>query len=866
MMQCCDRHVRAIRFFNIRGTSPNPAGDTMERELRDAPREGSQLRPAAACTSAAIKVPDPNTRIPLGVPTGSQLIQSSSMLAIPTAVAKPAFQPLEKTRPKAPPAPPIPSDRIVGNYGPWQSLSDFNQLSEIGRGHLSIVWAAKCKDTGLTFAIKKYKKQMIVQGPMSDALKQNIQREVALLKSLRGISSICHLYGTFEDADGAYLVQEYCPGGDLLDVLKEFDGCVPEDILVPLMLAPLLKCLQRVHEKGIMHRALNWHEEEPTQRVGTLDYMAPEVLIHATRQGAKSSVPPTYTCKVDTWAVGILAYEMLTGAPPFEVASESNTAALILWTDVPVNGVWPTHLSYEAISFIKWALRKVADSRPSATEMLSHPWLTKYCPDLQPAAAPIKSIRTKPVQTASSGSFPSGTDAGRGTWPRNETMPNMLTPALARGDAEGTPGADDDPFESAPSSFQHGKSVPSMGSLGGAGGSPGSPPAGNMPRRHFGSVADMRSMQAQRAGMGAAGNSKTMMATQGAAEERNGMPIVVRSAAHMTLSQHQHVNSNKWLLDAEDSAHVGGRRGGGIGGGDASSVMSHGAFMTPEVGSWVSTGSKPDDITMYGAHGELFQFEGDAEGSDDEDDLLTGMAALLGKAAHLRPGGGKDDVTPFKEAAYKESPITPIKEAVKDVTPAKEALLGLLKEAVPVKKASAPPKETCLCPIAEAMIAKGRASYSHVSDLGGDNAGVRPLGQAPAADASRKAAPSIVSGNLNGREAGGVNGSEAGGVRSPVSDASKKGSGWNVSNSSVSSNAYGTRSAASEAARQLRRSGPGSLGSMDAGRPCPLELARAPCSPCSPFYQQQAPAGDFCQDYSPTGSGSRCILPALVKA
>lgn len=70
--------------------------------------------------------------------------------------------------------------------------------------------------------------------------------------------------------------------------------------------------------------------------------MAPEVLINpCTRLEERTAtlsqlevrkiVP--YTTKTDVWATGVLAYELVTGHPPFEVDNESETVRLILTCD-----------------------------------------------------------------------------------------------------------------------------------------------------------------------------------------------------------------------------------------------------------------------------------------------------------------------------------------------------------------------------------------------------------------------------------------------------------------------------------------------------------------------------------------------------
>jgi serine/threonine protein kinase len=160
---------------------------------------------------------------------------------------------------------------------------------------------------------------------------------------------------------------------------------------------------------------------------GTLDYMAPEVLINpctrleerdATMQqlDARNIVP--YTTKVDVWATGVLAYELVTGHPPFEVDDESETVRLILTSDdyslpscyspewasfvrcacdrgwdlfvCPVSDSewhacaararWPAHDMHTGDGMheaYRTVLTKKARKRPPASALLEHPWIVK---------------------------------------------------------------------------------------------------------------------------------------------------------------------------------------------------------------------------------------------------------------------------------------------------------------------------------------------------------------------------------------------------------------------------------------------------------------------------------------------------------
>lgn len=62
---------------------------------------------------------------------------------------------------------------------------------------------------------------------------------------------------------------------------------------------------------------------------GTLDYLPPEMIEQRT-----------YSEMVDLWCIGVLCYELLTGNPPFESSSYSETYRRIL----KVRGLCPSQV------------------------------------------------------------------------------------------------------------------------------------------------------------------------------------------------------------------------------------------------------------------------------------------------------------------------------------------------------------------------------------------------------------------------------------------------------------------------------------------------------------------------------------------
>lgn len=71
----------------------------------------------------------------------------------------------------------------------------------------------------------------------------------------------------------------------------------------------------------------------------------------------------------------MLAYELLVGRPPFEVADESETRKKIMYETTLK---FPPHVSNEAMNFIKLVLAKHAGMRPTAAELVHHAWLRPY--------------------------------------------------------------------------------------------------------------------------------------------------------------------------------------------------------------------------------------------------------------------------------------------------------------------------------------------------------------------------------------------------------------------------------------------------------------------------------------------------------
>lgn len=274
----------------------------------------------------------------------------------------------------------------------WR-VEDFELHKELYRGKTSLLYMATDKRSGMQVALKLYRKRKL-----STLNRYQVEREIRLHINLNH-ENIIRLFAAFEDEKHVYMVQEFAVCGDLFEDLKKGGGQLKEKYAVRDVIVPFLSALNYLHAQGIIHRdikpenillgagkvvkvadfglSINIHHERPVTRAGTLDYMAPEVLVCPDKRRPeenKDKALLAYTAQVDSWAVGILAYELLVGYPPFEQESRAATYEHIMYKDPK----FPAWMSDEAKRFITTALCKNATQRPTVFDLYKHSWLQPY--------------------------------------------------------------------------------------------------------------------------------------------------------------------------------------------------------------------------------------------------------------------------------------------------------------------------------------------------------------------------------------------------------------------------------------------------------------------------------------------------------
>ncbi|KAM5582483.1 hypothetical protein ABKV19_002744 [Rosa sericea] len=242
-------------------------------------------------------------------------------------------------------------------------------------------WHTKNYNGGCFIAVKEV--SLLDQGSLGRQRVFQLEQEIALLSQFEH-ENIVQYYGTQKDKSKLYIFLELVTKGSLQKLYQVYHLT---DSHVSVYTRQILQGLKYLHDRKVIHRdikcsnllvhangsvkladfglAKTMKMNDIKSCQGTAYWMAPEV-VNRKSQG--------YGLPADIWSLGCTVLEMLTGMVPYN----NLEWVVALWKigkgEPPLV---PDSLSREAQDFIRLCLQVKPDNRPTAAQLLEHPFVNK---------------------------------------------------------------------------------------------------------------------------------------------------------------------------------------------------------------------------------------------------------------------------------------------------------------------------------------------------------------------------------------------------------------------------------------------------------------------------------------------------------
>ena len=262
----------------------------------------------------------------------------------------------------------------------------------LGSGISGLVRKVTHKKTGAEYACKCLDLNNIESAEQLEQLRE----EIVILCQLDH-PHIVRLEEVYESHAEIYLVQELCLGGELFDRLDEQPDYHYTEGECARLVHQMLSAVRYLHSKGITHRDLKLENflfsTERQSQLKMIDFGISKHFLQGERLSEGVGTPYTiapevilgdYDAKCDMWAIGVIAYLLLSGDAPFGgVGAPGETMQKV--RENILGGqfrfepeyIWET-VSPAAKDFICDVLVTDPTQRPSAQQAQKHPWIQQW--------------------------------------------------------------------------------------------------------------------------------------------------------------------------------------------------------------------------------------------------------------------------------------------------------------------------------------------------------------------------------------------------------------------------------------------------------------------------------------------------------
>uniref|UniRef100_A0A8V0ZKG5 Calcium/calmodulin dependent protein kinase I n=1 Tax=Gallus gallus TaxID=9031 RepID=A0A8V0ZKG5_CHICK len=261
-------------------------------------------------------------------------------------------------------------------------IYDFREV--LGTGAFSEVVLAEERATQKLVAIKCIAKKAL------EGKEASIENEIAVLHKIKH-PNIVALDDIYESSSHLYLIMQLVSGGELFDRIVEKGFYTERD--ASTLIRQILDAVRYLHDLGIVHRDL---KVSGAGRGGATEIktggslpstlLQPEnLLYYSLEEDSKIMISDFGLSKiegcgsvikaVDCWSIGVIAYILLCGYPPFYDENDAKLFEQILRAEYEFDSPYWDDISDSAKDFIRHLMEKDPDKRFTCEQALQHPWI-----------------------------------------------------------------------------------------------------------------------------------------------------------------------------------------------------------------------------------------------------------------------------------------------------------------------------------------------------------------------------------------------------------------------------------------------------------------------------------------------------------